>query len=238
MDPSSRANQSLAPFRIRPLFRDADDSNAIRLTDRQREELVNLGTRLQVRPRTMIYLADAPAEFVFVVTEGVVKSYRELASGKPLVYAFLFSRDLFGLAEAGRYVNAARAITDVTLYRLPMTQLAALLKQDAELQYVFLTKVTHELRESQRRTILLNRPDAAGRLAMFLAWMADRTALGDQVVALPMTRSDIAAFLGLTLESVSRAARTLERRGLVAFEGRHAVRIVDEPRLAALVAAV
>ncbi len=239
-DASARSGKSLAPFRARPFLNLTGEEDAIRLTERQREELASIGVRVRVRPRTAIYQEQAPADSVFAVTEGVVKSYRELPSGKPLVAAFLFPRDLFGLAEGGRYVNAARAITDVTFYRLPVAELAVLLKHDADLAYSFLAKVTHELREAQRRALLINRPDAAGRLAMFLVWMGERVerTAGMPLVPLPMTRSDIAAFLGLTLESVSRTARALERDGLVKFEGRHFVRIVDPTRLARIVADV
>jgi CRP-like cAMP-binding protein len=127
------------------------------------------------------------------------------------------------------------------LYRLPLGELAALLRRDADLQFGFLVKVTHELRESQRRDVMLNRRDAAGRLAMFVAWMHSRQAAsatgGGHDVSLPMTRSDIAAFLGLSLESVSRGAADLARRGLVTFEGRHRAHIVDTAGLAKLFAA-
>ena len=86
----------------------------------------------------------------------------------------------------------------------------------------------------------MGRRDAAGRLAMFIALMEkhrEGTARSCEV-PVPMTRSDIAHFLGLSLESVSRATAELERRGLVKFENRHLARITDATRLAKLVAAV
>jgi CRP/FNR family transcriptional regulator len=210
------------------------------LTDRQREQLARIGTRLRLPPRMVIYREDSPAHWVFAVAEGVVKSYRDLPSGKRAIGAFLFARDLFGLAEQGRYLNCAQAISRVTLYRLPLDELVILMRHDADLQFQFLVKVTHELRESQRRAILLARRDAAGRLAMFLMLMRDRQdpVKGRGLVALPMSRTDISNFLGLSLESVSRAAAELERRGLVTFEGRHLARIADESRLAKLAAEV
>jgi len=76
---------------------------------------------------------------------------------------------------------------------------------------------------------------------MFVMLMMDEPAGFDRessTVSLPMTRSDIAAFLGLSLESVSRAAAELQRRGLIEFQGRHAARILDPVRLAKLAAAV
>jgi CRP-like cAMP-binding protein len=165
---------------------------------------------------------------------------RELPSGKRVVGALLFPRDRFGLAENGRYINTAQTITRVVLYRLPNTDLRVLLMHDAGRQFQFLSKVTHELRQAQRRMVLLNRRDAAGRLAMFIEGMSGKPALETlhEDVVLPMTRSDIAAFLGLSLESVSRASAELERRRMVKFSGRHIVRIVDPPRFSKLVAAV
>jgi len=228
-------------FRTIPFLKPGADTETVVLTDRQREALTHIGTRVRLPARMLIYREDSAAQWVFAVTEGAVKSYRELPSGKRSVVAFLFARDLFGLASNGRYVNSTQAITRVTLYRLPLDALAVLLKHDGDMQFKFLAKVTHELRESQRRAILINRRDAAGRLATFIAWMgerADRAVNGGRVVQMPMTRSDIAGFLGLSLESVSRAAAELERRHLVRFESRHLARIVDTAGLARLVAAL
>ena len=159
------ARPHVPSLRAIPFTAPVPDNGSIRLSERQREQLTNIGVRVRLPPRMTIYKEDSPAHSVFAIVEGVVKSYKELPSGKRIVGAFLFPRDLFGLAENGRYVNTAQAITRVTLYRLPLCELTALLKEDGDLQFKFLVKVTHELRESQRRTILVNRKDAAGRLA-------------------------------------------------------------------------
>ena len=210
------------------------------LTDRQRQDLMRIGMRIRLPARMMVYREESPALWVFAITDGAVKCYRDLPSGKRVVGAFLFARDLFGLAENGQYLNCAQTVTVTTMYRLPIGDLAALLKQDADMQFKFLMKVTHELREAQRRAILISRRDAAGRLAMFISQMEKRECPSRQarVVALPMTRSDIAGFLSLSLESVSRAAAELEQRGLVQFENRHRARIVDPEGFARLVSAV
>ena len=235
--PASRLAPSLGTI---PFLKTAADADRIVLTTRQREALTQISTRLRLPARKVIYREDSPAEWVFAVAEGAVKSYRDLPSGKRALSAFLFSHDLFGLAEKGRYVNTVQAIVPVTLHRFSVSQLTLLLKHDADLQFQFLAKVTHELCEAQRRAILINRRDAGGRLAMFLALMAARTdrLRRNREIPLPMLRSDIADFLGLSLESVSRAAADLERQGLVKFENRHLARVLDAPRLAKLAAAV
>jgi CRP/FNR family transcriptional regulator, anaerobic regulatory protein len=210
------------------------------LTDRQRQDLMRIGMRVRLPARMMVYREDSPALWVFAITDGAVKCYRDLPSGKRVVGAFLFARDLFGLAENGQYLNCAQTLTVTTMYRLPIGDLAALLKHDADMQFKFLMKVTHELREAQRRAILISRRDAAGRLAMFISQMEARECPSGHahVVALPMTRSDIAGFLSLSLESVSRAAAELEQRRLVRFENLHRARIIDPEAFARLVAAV
>ena len=226
-------------IRAVPFIETPPPNDSIILTARQRQQLVQIATRIRLPARKIIYREGAVADSVFVVMEGAVKSYSELRSGKRSLCAFLFQRDLFGLAERGRYVNSAQAVTPVVLYRLSMSQLTVLLKQDAELQFHFLAKVTHELRESHRRAILINRRDAAGRLAMFIELMAARrTRPTSRDVPLPMSRTDIADYLGLSLESVSRAATELRRRGIIRFETPHLVRIVDAAAFAAITAAV
>lgn len=232
----------MAPlFRAIPFLKPSAAGVAPLLTDREREELARIGVRVRLPARMVIYEEDSPAESLFAIQEGVVKSFGELPSGKRIVSTFLFARDLFGLAKNGRYVNTTQAVTPVILYRLPLRELAVLLKHDAEMQFKFLVKVTHELREAQHRSILINRRDAAGRLAMFIALLAehrDQAAGAVQLVPLPMNRTDIAGYLGLSLESVSRAAAQLERKGIVKFENRHLVRITNPSTLAKLAAAV
>ena len=211
------------------------------MTDRQRAELAGIATRLRLPPRLTLYHEAGPARWLFVVAEGAVKTFRDLPSGKRRVANFLFRGDVFGLAENGRYVNTAQTITRVMLHRLPLEALTDLLRRDAELQFKVLCKVTHELRKAQRRAIVVSRRDAAGRLAMFLMMIG--TNLGDDTaepgtIALPMSRSDIADYLALSLEAVSRASAELERRKLVTFESRHLARVLDAKRLGALAAAV
>ena len=212
----------------------------IRLTERQRKELERVGTRMTLRARSMIYSEGATADSVFAVVEGAVKAYRVLPSGKRTLSAFLFHHDIFGLAERGRYLNSTQAITRIALYRFPREELIPLIKRDGDLQFVFLGKVTHELRDAQRRAVLINRRDAVGRLAMFLRMMRrdQPTGRNDRDIPLPMTRTDIADFLGLSREALSRAASQLERRGLVRFVDRHTAHVVDTAQLAKIAAAV
>jgi len=209
------------------------------LTHPQRLQILGIATQLRLTTRTTLYRADSPAEWIFFVSRGVVKAFRDLPSGKRRVMAFLFPSDLVGLAECGRYVNTVQAITPVTVYRTRLDQLMELLKRDPSLKLQFLYKIAHELRESLRQTIVFSRRDAAGRLAMFLRMLEQRA--GDQkdgTIDIPMSRSDIANFIGLSLESVIRASHRLEESGLVAFEDLHRARVLHRRRFEELASAV
>ena len=213
------------------------------LTERHRANLAGLATSLTVPRRTIFYREDTPAEWVFMIAKGVVKSYRDLSSGKRHITAFLFPGDVFGLAENGRFVNTTQAITRATLYRIPIDALKDLLLRDADLQFRFLCKVTHQLREAQRHTISVTRHTADGKFAMFLKmlerdehWRDEPS--GPRALSVPMTRADIADYLGLSPEAVSRTTSRLVRRGILAFPDRHRVRILNPGELDRLAAAV
>ncbi len=209
------------------------------LTERQRQRLASLAKRRQLPAKATIYKDGEPAESIFINSGGVVISFKDMPSGKRRVAGFRFHGDLFGLAEHGRYVNTTRALTPVTIYEIPVVELTAFLRQDAELQFQFLCRVVHELRQAQRKLIIVARRDAAGRVAMFIDMLRTSGATQGRpqpmVADLPMTRSEIGDFLNLSLESVSRACRRLSDSGILAFEkGR--VRILDRPRFEHLVA--
>ena len=207
------------------------------LTPRQRQEIAGLATEVSYGRRVIVYRENAPEAFIFVCREGTLKSFRELPSGKRRVMTFRFPGDLFGLAEDGRYVNTVQAVTPAKCYRIPIEPLRAKLRQDAELQYQVLCRVTHELREAQRRSIMLGHRSATGRLAMFLK-LLQRTLnpLVPGAIPLPMSRSDIANFLSVSLESNSRATGRLVKAGVIAFRGAHEVRVLDQRRLDELAA--
>ena len=221
-------------------FQRADPAPIELLSKTQRAQLLRHAAVRSLAARAVIYTAGAEARSVFIIGDGAVKSFRDLPSGRRRIATFLFARDVFGLAEAGRYVNTTQAIVPVLLYEIEIAALTVLFKQDAHLELQFLCKAVHVLRESQHHNIIIGRRDAVGRLAMFVALLLRQGGAprGRAEVDIPMTRSDIANYLGLSLEAVVRASRRLELQGIVEFVGRHQARILDRRRFDALVADV
>jgi CRP-like cAMP-binding protein len=218
-------------LRALPFFR-PENSNVPRLNDDQRQRLLGIATRIDVRARGFVYKEHAAAGAVFICGEGAVKSFRDLSSGRRRVVGFLFRGDIFGLAENGRYVNSAQATMPSLCYRLPLEQLVPILLQDPALEFNMMLKITHELREAQRHNILVCSRSAKVRLAACIK-MLENSPLPPTVpgtIPVPMTRTDIADYLGLTIESVSRATRELTTSGVIKFNGTRAVRVVNREK--------
>ena len=222
-------------------FVDSDNRGEVRLlTDKQRRELLGIATRIDVPARGIVYREHTAASAVFICGDGALKAFRDLPSGRRHIVAFMFRGDMFGLAENGRYVNTVQATMPTVCYRLPLGPLLGVIMQDPQMQFSFLCKVTHELRESQRRSIIVAHRAAAGRLAMFLR-LLEKSPIArpsEEDIPIPISRSDIAAYLNLTLESVSRACRELDRAGIVTFDGRHTAHVTDRRRFTRMAAEV
>ncbi|MGC2199207.1 MAG: helix-turn-helix domain-containing protein [Stellaceae bacterium] len=209
------------------------------LSERERNLLGRIAVTVRFGKGDPIYRAGDPATFVYNVSSGVAMTYRTLPDGTRAVVAFLFPDDLFGLSEEGAYVNSAEAVTPMTAHRLPVSASENLLRRDPTLEWHVLVKLCHTLREEQRHSIILSQRGALARLAIFLQ-MLDRARQardgGSGEIYLPMSRSDIADYIGLSLAAVSRSFRTLTARHLIAFRDRRHLQIVDQAGLASLIA--
>ena len=209
------------------------------LSSDQRARIARIAIIEEFLPRRIVCREGSSAQSVFIVAEGVVTLFRDLPSGRRRVLAFLFADDAFGLAQTGQYVYSVQTITHVKLYRLRLATLTAALRRDGDLASQFLCKAMHELRGALRHNVILARRDAVGRAAMFLLMLEQNApARGDSRIELPMSRADVANYLGLSQEAVSRALTSLERSGVIAFEGRHELRVLDRARFERIVGAL
>jgi len=220
---------------VQPLLRarpfTLGDGNVVQLlTDQQQAELGTIATEVHLRARAIIYTAGSVAPSVYIVQTGLVKVSQQLSSGREHVLAFLFQGDMFGLAENGRYVNSVVTLRPTTIYRIPIDALTDMFRRDGDLELRFLYKVTHELREAQRRETIVTRRDAVGRVVMFLQTLERRNANNSACVEIPMSRTDVARYLGLSAEAVSRAITQLRRDEIVSFPSLHVARILNRPR--------
>jgi CRP/FNR family transcriptional regulator, anaerobic regulatory protein len=210
----------------------------LRLTSSDREHLAAIATTMRVNAGTVLCRRGADATAIFNVASGTLASYRERADGSRRIVAFLFAEDVFGLARRGIYVNTVKALTPAAVFRFPTDTLTALLTRDAGLQFRFLCKATHILRETQRQAIMLTRRDPVDRMAMFLSLLEDAQGekrKADDPIELPMTRQDIADYVNLPIGSVGSALDALVQRGLIERHAEGSVVVVDRRAFEALV---
>jgi len=219
-------------------FREKSDGRPLQLlSDRERGQLAQIATLVRFRRGAPLFHEGAPADAIYNIAVGVAKTFRTLPDSTKRVAAFLFPDDLLGLAEEGRYVNSAEAVRPITAYRLPLAALENLLRSDPTLEFHVLCKVCHALRESQRHAFLLGRRRALPKIAMFVQ-MLNRSeqarGIGAAAIYLPMTRTDIADYIGMSLPAVCRSFAVIERRGLVRFRGKRHLQIIDQAGLDSL----
>lgn len=197
--------------------------------------LLRVSELVELPAKTLLYAHGDRALYVYNVVEGLVETFCLLPDGDRRVNAFLFPHDLAGLSEHGRYVSSARTVSHTKAYRIPIEALEALLADDTGLDATLICKLCHDLRVAQRHAVNVSKREAEARLASFLLWLyrthRDAGSPAGQL-ALPMPQIEIAAYLGLTVESVSRALRSLERDGLLARGARRSIVLRDFEALA------
>lgn len=165
-----------------------------------------------------LFEEGAPAEAVFNVTAGTLKVFKLLPDGRRQVTGFLAAGDFLGLANRDVYSYSAEAVTDCRLCRFQRRKLEGLLQRHPEMERRLLGMASNELAEAQEQMLLLGRKTAKERIASFLLILSRRAKRrgepGDPV-DVPMSRTDIADFLGLTTETVSRTFTRLKADGTI-----------------------
>ncbi len=199
------------------------------LSNEERARLAAIASIARFRRGENIYASGEPADAIFNVISGVVKTYTPAADGGEHIAAFLYPQDLFGLAEEAHYTNSAKAITPVTVYALPVSALRRQFTKDAALEFHVIVKLCHGLREAQRHALLLAQRYALSKLAMFLQLQEHVQAVdgAPSEIYLPMDRSDIADYVGMSLAAVSRGFRDLAARRVIRIRDRRHMKILD-----------
>ena len=177
-----------------------------------------------------IYGEDEPAEYIYQVISGAVRSYKLLSDGRRQIGAFHLPGDVFGLESGATHRLAAEAIIDTTVRLVKRRSLDKAAGVDVQLARKLWAITAGELRHAEDHMLLLGRKTAMERVATFLLEMDRRLAVAG-MMALPMCRRDIGDYLGLTLETVSRALSQLQTQGVLDFSGARQVQLRNRDRL-------
>ena len=192
-----------------------------------------VATEFTYRKDEEIYGEDEPAEYVYQVIRGAVRSYKLLADGRRQIGAFHLPGDVFGLESGTTHRLATEAIIDTTLRLVKRQSLEQSAQSDVRVARDMWSITAGELRHAENHMLLLGRKTAMERVATFLLEMDRRLATAG-LIALPMCRRDIGDYLGLTLETVSRALSEMQNEGVVGLTGARQIVLRKRERLADL----
>lgn len=198
------------------------------------EQVRRIVSTLNLHAGQSAIVEGEPAQDLFNVISGAIKLYKLLPDGRRQITGFLSAGDFLGIAFNDTYAYTAEAINDVKLCRFPRRRLEGLLSDYPMLERRLLGEAAHELVAAQDQMLLLGRKTAMERVTSFLLMLAKRatrTRKSDSRLEVPMTRTDIGDYLGLTTETVSRAISRLRDDKIVSVETRGQIVVLDREAL-------
>jgi CRP/FNR family transcriptional regulator len=203
------------------------------LGDADLQDMQALAHRCAFAAREPLFVQGQPAQQLFTIASGMARLYKLLADGRRQIVGFALPGDFLGLTLPETHGFSADAIGPVIACAVPRAAFIALVEAKPALLLRLHGRTGEELSLAQEQMLILGRLTAEERIVGFLLWMRERWArrgLASATLALPMTRQDIADFLGLTIETVSRTLGRLarERMILIVPDG---VRILDRDGL-------
>jgi CRP/FNR family transcriptional regulator, nitrogen fixation regulation protein len=171
--------------------------------------------RKRFKSNEEIYGAKEPADYFYKVVSGCVRSYTVLGDGRRLIAAFHLPGEVFGLEPTERHLFSAEAVSDAETLVINRNEVTRLAARENAVAGALWAHVATELHRTQSHLLLLNK-GASERVATFLLEMRERIQLSDEV-GLPMTRQDIADYLAISSETVSRMLTKLESASAIAL---------------------
>ncbi len=185
------------------------------------------------RSQTLFFDED-PARHFFEIVSGTVRCCRLIQDGRRQILRFASTGELLGLSGEESYGYSAEAVTAIVVRRHPLAGLDDAMARDGVLRQRVLRALRDELAATRTQMMLLGRMSATEKLAAFLLARAGRSAAAGTCFELPMTRADIADYLGLTIETVSRKLNELRLLGVIRLEASTRVRITDFDQIEAI----
>lgn len=180
-----------------------------------------------------IYGEGESSEYLYQIISGAVRTYKLLSDGRRQISAFHLPGDVFGLDPGSEHRLTAEAITNTTVRLVPRRNLEKAAASNVQVARNLWTITASDLRHAEDHMLLLGRKTAMERVATFLLEM-DRRLARAGMMALPMCRRDIGDYLGLTLETVSRALSQLNDEGILMFSSARQIALRNRQRLSAM----
>jgi CRP/FNR family nitrogen fixation transcriptional regulator len=200
-------------FRRSPLSSGARFSGAS-LGDSVSDAFETIGISMLFSRDTEVYGEEEPVEHFYQVVSGAVRTYKVLSDGRRQIGAFHLPGDLFGLEAGATHAFSAEAVVNSSVRIAARSALENMAARDLNLARQMWARTAEKLQQAEGHMLLLGRKTAEERVASFLLEMSERVH-NASMVELPMSRQDIADYLGLTIETVSRTFTQLESKAAI-----------------------
>ena len=204
------------------------------LHDEQLKVFSGITAEKEFKDKQSIFLQQEHSKHLYNITKGNIKIYKLLNDGRIQIIGFLYPGDFFGSYKKGKYNYSSEAIGDVRVCVFKQEALDTYLEKNMILTKELLHMTSHELTLAQDRIGVLGKMNANERVAKFILNISDQRArIGwqDNPISLPMTRQDIADYLGLTLETVSREITRFKTSNLIKVMSSKQIYIVNKEKL-------
>ncbi len=209
------------------------ESMCAALTDEELLRVDSLVTHLELEPGQTLFDEGGARDYVYNVSEGVVRLCKLLPDGRRQVTGFLFPGDHLGLSAHDTYSYSAESVNEAHLCRFRTNELEGLFEELPNLALRLFAMANDELAAAQEQILLLGRKNPKEKVISFLLALSERNVnrgLSASPVDLPMRRADIADYLGLTVETVSRTFSRLKDEGAITLPSADRV-VFEDPNL-------
>lgn len=198
-----------------------------------RNDLHLRGVVMHFAPNRQLYAEGDEACSFYKVVSGVVRTCRFLSDGRRQIDAFHMAGEVFGFEAGADHLMSAEAVSDCSVIAYRRRGLETMVFQDDRLGSWFFSHTMTCLAFTREHSLLLGRGSAVQKTASFLLEIAGRGD-NDSLIDLVMSRQDIADYLGLTIETVSRTLSQLERNGTIGLPATRRIVLNDRRALQAL----
>ena len=207
------------------------------LQDRDLRVLSDIMIHQKRKRGQTIWIDEAEARYFGVVTSGVVKLVKTLSDGRHQIVSFLFPSDFLGCIFSSKNENFAEAVTDVELCCFRAREFEQILQCHPPLEHELLRRTLNDLTDAREWMVALGQKTATEKIASFLLRLSRNAELSRHsnvqqtsnfpTFVLSMTRNEMAAYLGLTIETVSRKLTWLRTRCVIRITGNQIFEICD-----------
>ena len=196
--------------------------------------LKDIVVRRQIDAGRRLFDEGDPAAHYFIVTDGTMMVFKEAHDGRRQITGFLYPGDMLGLNHHQRYAYSAEALGEAIVCQYPIAAMNGLFREFPDMEHWLLRHCSDELASAHDQMFLLGRKTAMEKIATFLWFQMHRMRRRSPDAArleLSMSRREIADYLGLTVETVSRTITRLRRDGTIRTVGKQTVDVLDVDEL-------